>query len=270
MKKTASKRKPVPLRKILMGPPAAIIAAIVGGVFSLTSALLPRVLPPKEKPATDATVLVSHEEPTTIATAPSWRLPDLAPNLHREEHHVVAAPAPKAEIVVRVEPVLPSQPAAAPLQFQRDQLTSSLAQAEAQSPARAERLANPVARRNPNLTYGVWTIFAAKDSRGTVWNNSTLKITGQQETPDGLQIYGFLDWRANGKCAGREYVVGNYVEDTRSLFIEGRKSSGCDRNLALSACSAKLSEDERSLVDGTWGSASAHRPTIPGRWEARR
>jgi hypothetical protein len=151
--------------------------------------------------------------------------------------------------------------------FQTEAVNSSLVQAEANSPARHE------SRRSgsiPNLTYGVWTIFASKDSRGTVWNNSTLKITSQRHTADGLQIAGYLDWRANGRRAGREYVVGNYVDETRHLFIEGRKSAGNNRQLALSACSARLSEDGRRLTEGTWGSASGQRPAIPGRWEACR
>jgi hypothetical protein len=156
-----------------------------------------------------------------------------------------------------------------PITFNFESIAPTFARAESQSPAIHETT-RPAIPKRPNLTYGVWTIFAAKDVRGNLWNNSTLKITAQQETANGLQVAGFLDWRTNGKCAGREFVVGNYDEETRSLFLEGRSSSGCNCKLALSACSARLSEDGRRLTDGVWGSVSAHKRAIPGRWEAIR
>jgi hypothetical protein len=188
------------------------------------------------------------------------------PSPQRDEHaNALRQPDGILKTVAPVPPV----PATTPIQFKADTLALSLERAEARSPARTETRRIAKSDR-PNLTYGVWTIFASKDARGTVWNKSTLKITKQRETADGLQVMGYLDWRANGKCAGREYVVGNYVHDSRNLFIEGKASAGCDRNRALTACSAKLSPDGRRLTNGTWGSASAHHRVIPGRWEAQR
>jgi hypothetical protein len=271
MRKSVVRKKPSLFKRFVMGPPAAILAAAVGGTFSLTAAILPRFLPSHEEtiepavaaqeriaivPISVAVHTVSSPPPTVlplptsppIAAAPTLRQPDG---------------------VVKTAVPIPPVPTATPVKFKADSLVRSFERAEARSPARTETPRSRNGHR-PNLTYGVWTIFASKDARGTIWNNSTLKITKQQETPDGLQVVGFLDWRANGKCAGREYVVGNYVEDSRSLFIEGKASAGCDRNLALSACSAKLSEDGRRLTGGTWSSASARHRTIPGRWEAQR
>jgi hypothetical protein len=253
MRKVASRRKPNLIRKIVMGPSAAIVAAIVGGVFSVTSALVPRVISLKE----------AAPEPALPSSEPIAYTPVPIPY---EPVSSGFAAAPR----IAHPPTAPPVATFKPIAFKADTLASSLAHAEAKSPARAEVGPRTAVRHRPNLTYGVWTIFASKDARGTVWNNSTLKITAQEETSDGLQIVGFLDWRANGKRAGREYVVGNYVEDTRSLFIEGRSSAGCDCKLAPSACSARLSEDGRRLTDGTWGSASAHCPAIPGRWTAQR
>jgi hypothetical protein len=264
MRKVASRKKPSLIRKIFMGPSAAIVAAVVGGVFSLTSAVVPRVLP-LEEPAPEPVA----PSPEPIARAPI-PIPYTPPVPEVVVPELAVAPQPRAVAPVVVLPSAPRVAIPKPMAFEADSLASSLAHAEAKSPARTEVRRPASANRHPNLTYGVWTIFGSKDARGTVWNQSTLKITSQRETPDGLQIVGFLDWRANGKRAGREYVVGNYVEDTRSLFIEGRSSAGCDSKLALSACSAKLSEDGRRLIDGTWGSASARHPAIPGRWQARR
>ena len=271
MRKSVVRKKPSLFKRFVMGPPAAILAAAVGGTFSLTAAILPRFLPSNEDPA-EPTVATQERIAIvpisvavhTISTPPPTVLP--LPSLPP------MAPAPtlrQPDGIVKTAAPIPPIPAASTIKFKADSLTPSFERAEARSPARTETPRSAKSRR-PNLTYGVWTIVASKDARGTVWNNSTLKITKQQETPDGLQVVGFLDWRANGKCAGREFVVGNYVDDSRSLFIEGKSSAGCDRNLALSACSAKLSEDGRRLIGGTWSSASARHRTVPGRWEAQR
>jgi hypothetical protein len=271
MRRTSTRKKPSLIKRLVKGPQAAILAAGVGGIFSLTAAVVPRLLPVKQTspgpavlgkesiaiiPISVAVHSISSE-PATASPVPSSLEERPAPSLRQPEG-----------ILKTVAPI-PPLPATTPIEFQADTLALSLKRAEAKSPAWAES-PRRIANDRPNLTYGVWTIFASKDVRGTIWNNSTLKITKQQVTPDGLQFVGFLDWRANGKCAGREYVVGNYVLDSRSLFIEGRASSGCDKKLALTACSAKLSDDGRRLIDGTWSSASAHHRAIPGRWEARR
>ena len=122
----------------------------------------------------------------------------------------------------------------------------------------------------PNLTYGVWTLFKSADAQGTDWSNSTLKFTTQQETPDGLRLTGFFDWRAGGKIAGREYVVGNYVAQSKQLFVEGQATQNMAKKpLALTSFSAKLTDDGRRLADGTWGSTPGRQASVPGRWEAR-
>ena len=289
MRKIASKKKTSLFRKLVLGPVAPILAAIVGGVFSLTAALVPRVVPIKVvaiEPAKQSQPSAPQSFAHVPTAAPELPAATIAKTYEKRlgewmqggagEYDAVAidavpqldswseiAPFPNPSIELPAPIAVPS-----PVPFQVETLNSSLAQAEAKSPAKTET-PRVVSSHRPNLTYGVWTIFAS-DARGTVWNNSTLKIKSQQVTRDGLQFAGFLDWRADGKHAGREYVVGNYDDDTRILYIEGHRSAGNDRQLALSACSARLSEDGRRLMDGTWGSASAHRPAIPGRWQARR
>jgi hypothetical protein len=287
MRKSASRKKTSLLRKIVLGPVAPIVAAIIGGLFSLTSTVVSRVLPPKQ-------VAVERAVPAIDSlTQPRFSLPTAPRNSQASKRYedrlgdwlqgksadfdsgsIGAAPQtsgwadfePVRAPSIAVSPPAPAVARQPTATFESTSVNTSHAHAEVKAPAQREA---PAKSKRPNLTYGVWTIFAAKDARGTPWSNSTLKITSQHDTSDGLQVAGFLDWRA-GKRAGREFVVGNYEDKTRTLYIEGRTSGGNDRKLALSACSARLSEDERRLTNGTWGSASAHRPTIPGRWEAWR
>lgn len=246
-----TRKKPSVFKRLFSGNSAAIVAALIGGVFSLTSAVIPRVIP------------LDSALPEQVAAA-EGSLPERLPSIAAEPVDVSLA------IPERV-PAVAATPVSMVPQFQPEALGSSLACAEMESLRnRMESQTQVPVRRRPNLTYGVWTIFAARDSRGTIWNNSTLKITSQQETNDGLHVAGYLDWRANGKLAGREFVEGHYVDDTRSLFIQGRSAKRCDRKLVLVAGSAQLSEDERRLTSGTWGSISGCRPVAPGRWEACR
>lgn len=302
MRKTTTRKKPARKRKWYMGPAAAIVAAAVGGIFSLSSALVSRLVPARQAPSpsvatqpmampiayNDDPLPRPHEIPVR---EPQWTTPiqlELSVNLPsfptsdkplRESPAAIAeGPVEQRQPLKQTIVVQPSiadrqtvaveQPPQS-VQFEASRLAESLSQAESRAP-QSNTQPNAARPKRPNLTYGVWTIFAAKDARGNVWNNSTLKITSQQETPDGLKFAGFLDWRANGRSAGREYVVGNYVEDTRSVFLQGHRFDRNDRRLALSSCSAQLSEDGRHLTNGTWGSATARRPATPGRWEARR
>jgi hypothetical protein len=241
------RKKPSVLKKLFSGNSAAIVAALIGGVFSLTSAIIPRVLPLDQ---------LLHEQ----SGASDGPVPERLPSITAEPVDVSVA-----------TPISVPGPVSVLPEFKPEALGSSLACAEMESLRNRIGTETQVpARHRPNLTYGVWTIFAARDSRGTVWNNSTLKITSQQETNDGLHVAGYLDLRANGKVAGREFVEGHYVYDTRSLFIQGRPAKRCDRKLVLVGGSAQLSEDERRLTGGTWGSISGCRPVTPGRWEACR
>jgi hypothetical protein len=223
-KTKTTKRRSV--RKALFSLPATIVAALIGGTFSLTSAILPSIMPP-------AAVVV-------------------------KERAIVQASAFQAAA---------SETMAVPVSIAGPQaVTSGLADhpSFATEPGRS-----PAAK--PNLTYGVWTLFKSVDAQGTDWSNSTLKFTTQQETPDGLRLAGFFDWRAQGKIAGREYVVGNYVAQSKQLFVEGQATQNMAKKpLALTSFSAKLTDDGRRLADGTWGSTPGRQASVPGRWEARR
>jgi hypothetical protein len=189
-----------PLRKLISGPGAAIIAALVGGIFSLISAILPSILPS------------SGEKPMVAAIGQ------------------VAANA--------VAPPVASEPA--PHQT------------------------------HPHLTYGSWTLIKSIDDAGTNWHNSVLKFTSQRETVDGLELEGVFEWRGDGVLVGREYVLGHYVPSTRIIYLEGQRVESSTGRLAVGSFSAHLSEDNRRLTDGTWGSTFGNQDGVPGSWEARR
>ena len=122
----------------------------------------------------------------------------------------------------------------------------------------------------PNFLYGTWTLHAATDDEGTVWDNSTLKFTKQQPTSDGLELAGYFEWRTNYELQGREEFTGNYVAASRQLFIEGERVVNASGRLGVGSFSAKLDEDDRRLIDGRWGSAAGNLANVPGSWQARR
>lgn len=188
-------------RKLLMGPSSAIIAAVVGGVFSLTAAIVPQLLP------------ANKETPVLATIAPQAAHPEPA-------------------------------------------VTSS-------------KVSTSPSRSLPRLTYGTWTLIESKDDAGTDWRNSVLKFTSQRETEDGLELEGFFEWRNGLTLIGKEIVIAHYVEATRHVYIEGQ-SVDCPTVLAVGSFSACLSDDDRRLTDGTWGSSAGHRDGVPGTWEARR
>ena len=188
-------------RMLFSGPAAAIVAAVIGGVFSLTSAILPRLLPTSAESPTAASALGQVETASTASNA-------------------------------------------------------------------NEKLTVPKA----HLTYGTWTLLESMDDAGNDWSNSVLKFTRQKETDDGLELEGFFEWRNGDTLIGKEYVTGNYVESTRSLYIEGQavENASEDGQLAVGSFSARLAEDNRHLEDGAWGNSVGNRAGIPGTWRARR
>ena len=125
-------------------------------------------------------------------------------------------------------------------------------------------------RRLPELSYGTWTLRNAVDTHGGDWSNSTIKFTSQETTSDGLMLKGTMTWRLGEILIGTEGFSGRYVDGSRQVYLEGHNVS--DKRLALGSYSAVLSEDERSLLKGTWGSTSApdQLAGVPGRWEASR
>ena len=125
-------------------------------------------------------------------------------------------------------------------------------------------------RRLPELSYGTWTLRNAVDTHGGDWSNSTIKFTSQETTSDGLILKGTMIWRLGELLIGTEGFSGRYVDASRQIYLEGHSVS--DKRLALGSYSAVLSEDERSLLQGTWGSTAApdQLAGVPGRWEASR
>jgi hypothetical protein len=125
------------------------------------------------------------------------------------------------------------------------------------------------ARELPSLAYGTWTLRNARDDQQKRWDNSVLQFTTQEETPDGLLLRGRFTWRLDNQLIGSEEFTGRYVERSRQVILEGDRVTDPDR-LAVGSYSAVLARDERTLVQGRWGSTAQHEPGHAGEWEAVR
>src|SRR5205814_1658091 len=99
------------------------------------------------------------------------------------------------------------------------------------------------------------------------WSDSVLQITAQEEAPDGLRVRGRFTWRLDAVLIGTEEVSGRYIERTRLLILEGSKvedvKHGSKVRLAVGSYSAVLAPDERSLVNGHWGSTGGSAAMSP-------
>lgn len=127
------------------------------------------------------------------------------------------------------------------------------------------------AKAKPNLTYGSWTLHSSRDDLGLAWDNSVIKFTEQSDSPDGLKVVGFFEWRENGVFVGREHFTAYYVDDTRQIFMEGQRiEQPPEGRLGVGSFSAELSADARRLTNGTWGTVAGNQDGVPGNWEARR
>jgi len=126
-------------------------------------------------------------------------------------------------------------------------------------------------RALPNLTLGVWTIVEAVDEVGTDFRGSTIKFKTQRETPDGLELVGWFEWRDNNnEVLGQEHFLAHYEAASRQLYLEGQYVESPTGRLAVGSFSARLSDDGRQLIEGTWGNTPNHQAGIPGSWQARR
>jgi hypothetical protein len=69
-------------------------------------------------------------------------------------------------------------------------------------------------------------------------------------------------------------VSGRYVERTRQVILEGSTVTDAPHDgpgrLALGSYSFVLTADERSLVQGRWGSTAQNEAGFAGEWEAVR
>jgi hypothetical protein len=143
----------------------------------------------------------------------------------------------------------------------------------ATTPERRPIAIEPSESPTPQLTYGTWTLHNAIDDEGRDWSNSVVKFHSQEPAPNGLTLKGTFTWRLNNVLIGSEDFSGHYIAATRQLILEGQSVTDArhdyQRRLAVASYSAILSDDERTLLDGRWGSTSAA-PGVLGRWEARR
>jgi hypothetical protein len=132
-------------------------------------------------------------------------------------------------------------------------------------------LPTDTARTVPNLTLGAWTIVESVDEAGTDFRGSTIKFKTQRATPDGMELVGWFEWRtATDGVIGQEHFIAHYEAATRQLYIEGQYVQSPTGQLAVGSFSARLSEDGRQLIEGTWGNTPSHQAGIPGSWAARR
>jgi hypothetical protein len=122
----------------------------------------------------------------------------------------------------------------------------------------------------PNLTFGAWSIIDSIDEAGIDYTGSTLKFISQRESAGGLEATGFFEWRSGAQVLGREYVVANFDAASRQLFIEGKSVESSTGTLALGSFSARVSEDGRQLLNGTWGNTPGNPSGYLGKWQARR
>jgi hypothetical protein len=127
------------------------------------------------------------------------------------------------------------------------------------------------ARTLPNLTLGGWTLFDSLDEEGHDYRGSTIKFKSQRETPDGLELTGTFEWRTDNQVLlGKEHFIAHYDASTRQIFIEGQWVENPSGLLAVGSFSAKLSDDGRQLLEGTWGNTANQVAGVPGSWNARR
>ena len=129
--------------------------------------------------------------------------------------------------------------------------------------------ATALARRLPSLAYGTWTLRNARDEQRKQWDNSVLRFTSQEETADGLLLRGRFTWRLDNELIGNEEFTGRYVERSRQIILDGQRVTDPVR-LAVGSYSAILADDERTLVQGRWGSTADNEPGSAGEWEAVR
>ena len=145
------------------------------------------------------------------------------------------------------------------------------------------------------LTDSIRLSFGFRDVRGLVANFHQADVRAQREIRRAVKDAGdfFLDlgyflapvdssWmrdhlRARYSDDGlvfeggyrSEDFVGRYVERTRQIILEGERVTDPNR-LAIGSYSAILASDERTLVDGRWGSTAQNEPGFAGEWEAVR
>jgi hypothetical protein len=84
-----------------------------------------------------------------------------------------------------------------------------------------------------------------------------------------LLLHGRFTWRLDNQLQGTEEFTGRYVERSRQIILEGDRVSDPVR-LAVGSYSAILAPDERTLVQGRWGSTAQNAPGFAGEWEAVR
>jgi hypothetical protein len=125
----------------------------------------------------------------------------------------------------------------------------------------------------PDFLVGTWTLHNATDAGGNDWSNSVLKFTSQEPDRDGQALRGTFTWRLDAQPMWTEEVSGHYIARTRQVILEGESVTDLGNSAekgAPGSYSARLADDERTLVEGRWGSVGSAPAVNPGSWEATR
>ena len=99
------------------------------------------------------------------------------------------------------------------------------------------------------LNIGTWKLS------GSTYSTNMYIRTYQGNTFTGSFDY----WRkgkGNNRWMGTEYFEGTYDEQTQQVFIKGTRLSSDAKGLILGEYQAKVSDDGRKLINGTWGSGT--------------
>ena len=101
---------------------------------------------------------------------------------------------------------------------------------------------------------GVWHV------RGQDRSNWTAELL----LPENSNVGHFV-WTSDKGASGHERVTWIYYPDTRMIVMTGLDVQDRVGNVSVGTYIARVTEDGRSMVNGTWGP-----PALPGTWEATR
>jgi hypothetical protein len=101
---------------------------------------------------------------------------------------------------------------------------------------------------------GAWRVQGEDADR---WTAELLLVEGSHE--------GCFDWKSENGASGHELVTWMYYPGTRMILLTGLEMQNPVGNCGVGTYVARVADDGRSMVNGTWGP-----PALPGTWVAKR
>jgi hypothetical protein len=101
---------------------------------------------------------------------------------------------------------------------------------------------------------GTWRVQGEDGSR---WTAELILDEGSSE--------GCFDWKSDNGASGHEIVSWVYYPKSRMILLQGREMQNPVGNCGVGTYVARVADDGRSIVNGTWGP-----PALPGTWVAKR